>query len=166
MFVAFTFSSILVFGLLLMAERNTLWRVAFGTGLAIQALVYTIIIRFDRICAREMQQAYTTLYDPNIPEALRSSFALVDDETGVILGRLDQISQFEVEALREIARARIKLVSPDRKLVELPKYNMLSVRQGIVWKIRNKPLYETNLTDARQFGKVQALKDISRIDET
>lgn len=111
---------------------------------------------------RELLEGYCTTRPLFIEfKSALSSFVYVDEVTGVVLARCDQLpanGEGLVE-LKEIAR-EMRTKSADYRLVQLPKYRWSIVAPTFDWEKVSRPLYVDHLSPKSSREEVRFLKKV------
>lgn len=116
----------------------------------------------------ELRNGYCTLpYDAIRFKAALESFVFVDDQSGVILARCDQLPT-SGEGLSEL-RTYARTINFDEALVvdvEIPKYRWKITTTSFDWSNVSRPLYLDFLSKDSTQSAVETLQQIKPINQT
>jgi len=116
----------------------------------------------------ELRNGYCTLpYDAIKFKAALASFVFVDDQSGVILARCDQLPT-SGEGLNEL-RTYARTINFDEARVvdvEIPKYRWKITKTSFDWSNVSRPLYLDFLSKDSTQSSVETLRQIKPINRT
>jgi hypothetical protein len=137
--------------------------IEFIIGLSI-AFLFPIFAAEIRI-RRELLEGYCTTRPLFIEfKSALSSFVYVDEATGVVLARCDQLpaNGEGLVALKAIAR-EMRTKSAEYRLVQLPRYRWSIVAPTFDWEKVSRPLYVDQLSPKSSRESVHFLKKVTPI---
>jgi hypothetical protein len=137
-------------------------------GFALIAIVFSLpIIAAETRVRRELLRGYCTTRPLHIEfNVALSSFAYVDEITGIVLARCDQIpvNGEGLIGLKETVR-QPSLNATTTSLIHLPRYNWKILSPTFDWELVSRPLYLDYLSKKSVMGAVESLKRIRPVSE-